>query len=237
MSIYTATREIENETPSPWFDLPYSPARKEGIEATGIRRFSVEGLLTSCGSGSLYDAAFSDLRNHLSHSRIFGDWIVLHLNSQGETEQLSPFTVGEKLDRIRNAFGISMSALAEILRSSRASVYNWYEIEPRSADIIQRIESLYEIAQQWPAMNPYHYTPGKLMKQKLGDGPSMLERLGRDALDRDEIQAGLVSLLALMQKQRERMDRAKASAADTPIDDESRRELLERLTGSVTADK
>jgi hypothetical protein len=75
------------------------------------------------------------------------------------------------------------------------------------------------------------------MKQKLGDGPSMLDRLSREELNMAEIRSGMDSLLALMNKQRERMDRAKARSAKVPADTESHRELLERLTGSVSADQ
>ena len=146
-------------------------------------------------------------------------------------------TVVEKLNAIRDSFGFSMSSLANILVASRASVYNWLENETPTERFVQRIEKLYEITQKWEAKNPYHYAPGRLLKQKLGDGPSMFERLSHDELDLDEIRNGMDSLLVLMNKQRERMDHAKARSAKAPADTESHKEILERLTGSVTADR
>lgn len=206
-------------------------------ETTGIR-----ALLdtSSSGSGSKYGAvidSLSELKARLISVDVSDSWIVLSIATGVETEGNFPPTIPEKLDQIRDAFGLSMSALAVVLQSCRASVYNWYIAAPRRVDNLQRIETLYKIARQWREINPFHYAPGKLMKQKLGDGPSMLERLGRETLDSAEIQTGLKNLLALMQKQRTKMDRAKARSANVPVDDESYKELLERLTGSVTADK
>ncbi len=240
---YAATGWIEH-------DLPHSPQRAHPAimgyrasspilesENTGIRALLD---VSSSGSGSRYGAvvdSLSQLKERLVSIDISGNRMVLSITTGAETEVIAPPTIPEKLDQIRNAFGLSMSALADVLQASRASVYNWYETAPGSEHILQRIETLFEIAREWQEINPYHYPPGKLMKQKLGDGPSMLERLGRDVLDMEEIQEGLEGLLALMRKQRERMDRAKARSANAPADSESHKELLEHITGSVTADK
>lgn len=217
----------------------YSPAPFENHDSTGTRELLrlVEKLSSSCGSGSWCDAAFSQLEANVTRDYFSGGWLVILLPStEAEERNLLP-TIAEKLNGIRDAFGLSMAALADVLKASRASVYNWFENEPRGEKIVQRIETLYEIAQEWDAKNPYHYAPGKLMKQKLGDGPSMFDRLCREELDFNEIRNGIDSLLALMTKQRERMDRTKERSAKIPADTEGHRELLERLTGSVTADK
>lgn len=239
MTRYTAaTPGTGNEAHTAWHPHSagdYSPPTQTP-EATGTRALSIEDILHNCGSGSRWDTAFTRLREHIRRYTFSGDWLVQSFDFR-EEEAIAPPTVGEKLDQIRESFGLSMSALADILQSSRASVYNWFETDPRSAEILERIETLAEFAQKWQSMNPYHYAPGKLMKQKLGDGPSMLERLSRDVLDRNEIQNGLEGLLVLMKRQRERIDRAKARSAKLPADSESHKELLERLTGSVTADK
>lgn len=240
---YAATGWIEH-------DLPHSPQRAHPAimgyrasspilesENTGIRAFLD---VSSSGSGSRYGAvvdSLSQLKERLVSIDISGNRMVLSITTGAETEVIAPPTIPEKLDQIRDAFGLSMSALANVLRASRASVYNWYETAPQSEHILQRIETLFEIAREWQEINPYHYPPGKLMKQKLGDGPSMLERLGREVLDMGEIRSGMDDLRALMQKQRQRMDEAKARAARVPGGVERRKELLERLTGSVTADE
>ena len=215
----------------------YFPTPTKRRNTTGKTMVLVEDLVSNCGSGSRCDATYATLREYIRPQPCPGGWATLSIVFEEETKAPPPPTIGEKLDRIRDAFGLSMSALADVLRASRASVYNWYETAPRSEHILQRIETLLGIAQSWQEMNPYHYPPGKLIKQRLGDGPSMLERLGREELDMGEIQSGMDDLCALMQKQRERMDEAKARAARVPGGVERRKELLERLTGSVTADK
>ena len=74
------------------------------------------------------------------------------------------------------------------------------------------------------------------MKQKLGEGASMLERLSREELDLDVIKAGMMDLLVLMKKYRERMEKAKTRASKAPDDITGQKEILERITGSITAD-
>lgn len=231
---------LENEANPPRYQRPiahYFPTPRERVGATRIRDLSVEDLLDNCGSGSWCDAIFPTLREYVSHPPFSGDWVVGVFDFAKETEALSPPTVGEKLDEIRGSFGLGMTTLANILKASRASVYNWLEDEPRSTDAIQRIEAVYAIAKEWGNKNPFHYVPGKLMKQKLGDDPSMLERLTREELNLDEIRGGMGGLLALMNKQRQRMDHAKMRSSKSVVDSESHKELLERLTCSVTSDK
>ena len=206
---------------------------EERSETTGIRDSFIENLLSHCGSGCAW--IFDALEGHIHESKVFRNWKALYITFEETTEEAAPATIAEKLDLIRNAFGLSMSALANVLRSSRASIYNWYEREPRSDEVLHRIDTLHDMALQWKEMNPYHYAPGKLMKQKLADGPSLLERLAQEDLDKESIQRGLEGLLVLMEKQRERMDRAKARSARVSAADESHEELLERITGSVTS--
>jgi len=242
MTVYQATdRWVENglkhSLAQPHSAMNYSPMPLGKESSTGIRGLLLENLATSCGSGSWCEAVFSQLKESVTTDHFMGDWTVNFLVSEEIAETFSPPTIAEKLSEIRDAFGLSMAALAHILKASRASLYNWFENEPRGMGVIHRIETLYEIAQEWKTKTPYHYTPGKLMKQKLGDGPSMYERLIREELNTDEIGSGMDSLLALMNKQRKRMDRAQARSAKGPADTDGHRELLERLTGSVTADK
>lgn len=210
---------------------------EERSESTGIRAFSIESLLSSHSSGSECATIFDALKDHIREFVLSRYWKVPYLAFQESTEEATPATIAEKLDQIRNAFGLSMTALAKALQSSRASIYNWYETEPHRDDALKRIEALHDIARQWKEMNPYHYAPGKLMKQKLADGPSLLERLSEERLDNESIQRGLEGLLLLMEKQRKRMDRAKARSAKVSAEDESHEELMERLTGTVNANE
>jgi len=242
MTVYQPVdRRLENDSKhtmiSQHSTMNYCAAPLEESGSTGIRSLLLKSLSANCGSGSWCDAVFPQLKETISRDYSIGDWTVISLPSGETAEEFSPPTIAEKLDEIRDAFGLSMAALADVLKVSRASVYNWLENEPRGTNVVQRIETLYNVAQGWKGKNPYHYAPGKLMKQKLGDGPSMFDRLCREELDMDKIHSGMDSLLLLMNKQRERMDRAKARSAKIPAGTEGHRELLERLTGSVTADK
>jgi transcriptional regulator with XRE-family HTH domain len=195
------------------------------------------------GSGSYWVEMLSGLPQHKTPVipvNIGGVWSVLVVDAGvGIEKQLSsPASVGEKLTDIRDSFGLSAAALASILRASRASVYNWLENEIPTDNFVQRIEQLSTIVAQWQEMNPFHFPPGRLMKQKLGKGVPMLERLSREELDSVEIQTGMGDLLTLMTKHRERMDKAKRRASSNgPIDSADHREILERVTGSITADR
>lgn len=230
--------DLIHPLPHPYPTMNFSPAPLEKAESTGKQQplSSILSLFADCGSGSWRDAALAELREKISRQYFSGNWIVVSLDFEENTEKFSPYTIAEKLKQIRDAFGLSIAALADILKVSRASVYNWFESAPRSTCAIKRIEKMYGIAQEWRSQNPYHYAPGRLMKQALGDGPSMIERLSHDELDLDEIRNGMNGLLVLMNKQRERMDRAKARSAKIPANTESHKEILERITGSVTAD-
>jgi len=217
--------------------INYLPAPLGKDISTGIRELLAETIFTSCGSGSWCDAVFSQLKENVTRDYFFGSWTVNYLPTEGNVVDTTPPTIAEKLIKVQDTFGLSTATLADILRASRASVYNWFENETPSTVFVQRIEKLYEIAQEWEDHNPYHYAPGRLMKQKLGDAPSMYELLSHEELIRDEICNGMESLLALMNKQQEKMDRAKTRSEKASADTESHRELLERLTGSITADE
>lgn len=140
-----------------------------------------------------------------------------------------------KIRWTREAFGLSQSAMADLLQATHVDSCGRHERQPNCKEMLRRIDDLYEVAQQLNDMNPYHYAPGKLMKQKLADGPSMLERLSQASLDPQVIQKGLDGMLSLMKEQRNRMDRAKARSAKFPPNRGIHREEMERLTGSVAS--
>ena len=162
--------------------------------------------------------------------------ILVSLSSRSAENAPAPPTISEKLSTIRKAFGMSMAALAEVVQASRASLYNWFENKQPSPAKAERIDRLFRFAQEWEAKSPYHYPPGKLVRQRLGERPSLFERLARDPLDTEEIREGMERLLALMAKQREKMDRAKARTRRAGNRKEILEETLERLTGSVGMD-
>jgi len=186
------------------------------------------------GTGSRWSEALEELTQHAIHVNVGGAWLVLVVRTEADTEM--PATVGEKLITIRDTFGLSTAVLASALKASRASVYNWLDNETPTDNFMQRIEQLTNISSDWKDLNPFHFTPGRLMKQKLGEGTPMLERLSREELDMEEIKEGMTGLLALIKKHKERMDKAKARASKSPGDTAAQAEILERITGSITAD-
>ena len=142
-------------------------------------------------------------------------------------------TTAEKIEHIRDVFGLSISHLARILRTSRPTVYSWLGDEEPRDQSIQRIERIYKFVDRWSAMNPYHFSPGPLLRQPLGKAPSLFERLEREELNSDDIEAGFSDLLQLMQSRRERMDRSKARTKGSLISDEEKRRNRHELTPTI----
>lgn len=142
-------------------------------------------------------------------------------------------TTADKLDLIKAAFDISLSNFAKILRISRPSLYSWLEgEEPREASV-QRIEQISEYARRWNELNQFHFSPAPLFRQKLGDTPSMLERLMREELDQGEIEEGLKAVLELMQRRRDRMDRSKQRTDNSTTSERELTRNRHSLTGST----
>lgn len=218
----------------------YMPETWEPQSGSAVRMpILPERTFSGRGTGSRWSEALAELAQHVIPVSIGDAWLVLVVGTNAEIEKqlLPPPTVSEKLIAIRDAFGLSAAALALILRASRASVYNWLENETPTDNFVQRIDQLSAITSEWQNMNLFHFSPGRLMKQKLGEGAAMLERLSREELDPVEIQTGMRDLVALMTKHRERLDKSKARVTKAPADVEDHREILERLTGSITADR
>lgn len=217
----------------------YMPAMTE-VGSGGATSYSwqMDKVELTAGSGSRWKEALGDVP--LVVRKIKGvaidnsDAVFFVFGDDAEERRFSPPTVAEKLENIRDSFGLSASALAEVLRSSRASVYNWLADEMPANATQGRIDQLHSIGREWGDLNPHHFAPGRLMKQKLGDAPSLLECLSREHLKMDEVRASMKSLLGLMDKHRSRMDSAKQRASKAGQDTEVRREFIERLTGSVS---
>lgn len=194
------------------------------------------------GSGSRWDDAIQ--RENIAdvvavRKELSAEWEGVFLVYPGPHGAVAPepLTVGEQLAQIRDIFGISTAALADILRAARASVYNWLEdTKPPSASFSARIADLHSIALEWQGKNPYHFAPGRLMKQALDEGPSMLDRLCRDQLDLAEIHTGMDCLAALMRKHRERMNKSNKKAAKLQVSERDRKETLERLVSTISSE-
>ena len=165
----------------------------------------------------------------------YGGWPVDVLDRTG----LSPVTdhvvtTKDKLDLIRKHFGLSISHLAKTLLASRPSLHAWLKGEEPTRDAnIERINHIYQIAMEWKRRSPYHYAPDRLMRQPLGEGPSMQARLERKHLDDAEIRDGLDKLLQLMQRQRAQMDHAKQRSAETTLSEQEQERTRHQLTTTI----
>ncbi len=175
----------------------------------------------------------------LRYAEINAGWesvyIVLTEEDASEGKEVIRITA-EKIEHTRDVFGISVSHLAKILRTSRPTVYSWLEGEEPREQSMRRIQRIYEFADHWAAMNPYHFSPGPLLRQPLGKAPSLIERLEREDLNQDDIETGFSDLLQLMWRRRERMDRSKRRTEESSVSaadkDRNRRELAPSVGSS-----
>lgn len=172
----------------------------------------------------------------LEHREISAGWSSIFIFLDGETEEeLIIRTTAEKIEYIRDNFGISVSQLAKILRTSRPTIYSWLEDEVPREQSAQRVQQIYEITTQWSGMNSYHFSPGPLLRQTLGKSPSLLEQLEREDLNLEDIQSGLTAILELMHRRRDRMDRSKERTQDSKISARAKEENRHRLTHTVSS--
>lgn len=165
----------------------------------------------------------------------YGEWQVLVLNCLEESNAIRPvLTTKDKLDEIRDIFGLSISHLANVLITSRPSLHAWLDgsVEPRDQSI-RRIDQIHEYAKLWKGKSPHHYSPGRLMRQRLGGGTPMLSILEREHLDDAEIQEGFNKLLQLMERQRSQMDRAKRRSRKTVLPKEEQEKTRHQLTSTI----
>ncbi len=142
----------------------------------------------------------------------------------------------EKIERIRDVFGVSVSHLAMILRTSRPSVYTWLEGEEPRELFMLRIQQVCEYADRFSEMNPYHFSPGPLLRQPLGNAPSLLELLENEELILDDIELAFSTIIELMKRRCERMDRSKrrtGKSTASALDKEKNRRELTRIVGSA----
>jgi hypothetical protein len=167
----------------------------------------------------------------------YGGWKVDVLDRPDPTPTVDHVrTTKEKLNHIRDIFGLSISHLAGALLTSRPSLHAWLDgnVEPRDQSI-ERIMQIHQIAQMWKRQSAFHYSPDRLMRQPLGSGPSMLERLEKANLDDVEIQDGLEKLLQLMRRQRIQMDQAKQRSSSTSLSEREQERIRHSLTTTVTS--
>jgi len=169
--------------------------------------------------------------------KIYGEWPVRVLDcSDPMPVEEHILTTKDKLDQIRDSFGLSISHLAKILSTSRPTLHAWidHNVEPRDQSRT-RINQIYRYSQLWKAKSKFHYSPGRLMRQQLADSPSLLERLECDHLDDAEIQNGLERLLLLMERQRVQMDQVKQRSGAKALPKQEQEKTRHELTPTISS--
>jgi len=164
----------------------------------------------------------------------YAGWPVNVLDLPNESPDSQILTTKEKLDQTREIFGLSISHLANILYVSRPTLHAWLDgsNEPRDQSV-ERIKQIYDISQLWKNKSTFHYPPGRLMRQPLGDAPSMQENLARDILIDVEINESLDKLLELMQRQRSQMDLAIIRSQDSTLSQKNKEKTRHSLTSTI----
>ena len=172
-----------------------------------------------------------DIRTRVSE---YGGWHVYVIDQSDPEMTPQVLTTKDKLEEIRDIFGLSVSNLAGVLRVSRPSLHAWLKGEEPNRDLcIERIDRIYQIALHWKRKTPFHYSPGRLIRQPLADGPSLLQRMEAEKIDEIDIQDGLDKLIHLMNRQREQMDRAKLRSAKSTLPENEREKTRHQLTKTV----
>lgn len=147
----------------------------------------------------------------------------------------SVVSIDEKLNHIRSSLDISISILAKILHTSRPSVYAWLNGDiPRDFTMF-RIQSIYQIAQYWDNINHYHFGPGSLLRQPIGNTASIIELLSEENLNEDEIKSGLSVVMGIMDRKRQKMDQSinrTQISQKSPSEKAKNRRFLTRTLGS-----
>lgn len=154
-------------------------------------------------------------------------------NMPNDKLNLPILTTKEKLDQVREIFGLSISHLAEVFRVSRPTLHSWLDgIEPRDSSI-ERIKQVYDFSQSWKNKSTFHYPPGKLMRQSLGNAPSMHMSLSQDKLIPGEINEGFNKLLELMERQQSQMDQAIKRSQDSTLSQKDKHKNRHSLTNTI----
>lgn len=223
---------------SPW-EHGFVPTDLIDGNASGSSRLGqIADLINTDVSGNwpVSSAGTSFVAPSIQHAKIGAGWeaVIVIFDDDSvlvEAEQIA--TTAEKIESIRDVFGISVSQLAKILRTSRPSIYSWVDGEEPREKTTRRVEKIYEFAQLWSSITPYHFAPGQVMRQKLGESFSMLEQLEQEDLDTSVIEQGLFSILELMHRKYERMCRSSQRTGNVQISDSSKLSNRHALTTTI----
>jgi DNA-binding transcriptional regulator YiaG len=126
--------------------------------------------------------------------------------------EIAPITVPQKIESIREAFGLSTSALADVLAVSRPTIYQWIkgQSEP-SGDNRSRLDQVSEYAATW-----HKAFPGESMDHWLTDNepgkPSLLELLRQESQDTGAIRQLIVTRVRQAREANQRIEAARKAS-------------------------
>ena len=132
-------------------------------------------------------------------------------------QAIAPITVPQKLESIREAFGVSTSALAEILGVSRPTIYQWIkgQSEPSGANKA-RLDRIALLAAAWtrafPTLNMDHW----LTDNEPGQ-PSLLDLLKVGDLDAKQIDGVLARRITAAKQSEARIAAERRAAGDAGL--------------------
>lgn len=123
-----------------------------------------------------------------SPALLYGPVVVPHLFVPDTSADRAPETAdtSERLSFTRGQLSLNVTQLAEVLRVTRQTVYDWLtgEAKPRAEQSF-RIKSVYDVARDWSRVSR---TPiGDLLTTPVLDGISLIEALRTEVHDPDRI--------------------------------------------------
>jgi len=196
------SQTIPYDSIAPW-DFPNgngTGARKEPIQANWKERTTVDplttvtDLLTSNGTSwavphyayeSSDNSSVSTIPVYTSSNLKNVTLRRIGLRSAVEVEPATLITE-DQITLIRSALSLRVTELAEVMNVQRPTIYGWLEgnFSPQP-DKKARISVLFEIAKKWRSLNTAPL--GKLLRESMFEGKSILDLLKDERLDKRKI--------------------------------------------------
>ncbi len=154
--------------------------------ATGVRE--VRAVRIDCGTAvPTVTIGLSDVTQYLGTSVNAVVPLPFQLSSSQRPPEPSLTTPGEMVEALREAFGLNVTQLAQVLHIERITVYAWLRtdrMEKLNPSNRNRLWRLYQLAKQWASCAPL---AGKFLVEPVpGRNTTLLEMLHSPQLDPGE---------------------------------------------------
>lgn len=127
-------------------------------------------------------------------------------------QAIAPITVPQKLECIREAFGLSTSALAEVLAVSRPTVYQWIKgLGEPSGENRNRLDQVALHAATWRKAFPDENMDHWLTDSEPG-APSLMDLLRQDTHDNDAINQLVITRIRQAREANQRIEAARKAS-------------------------